>query len=344
MSKRGVTTEIEEHDLDHASKKGRYTPPFFVSEDEWAKSDSFFQSQSLNIWNLWGYLSTPTKPCSVLERDPQRGIFHKHIYTGDQNVALAHPDTETVSILGEGGQGIVYLSQFRDGKTVATKHEQQTTDRLQDIPLQQNRAIRTIDLERKVLKHEGLLLGHVAVLPQASDPKSQILREDYTVMEFVDGIELEKMNTKELSLEQRLTIAKLCSVALQHIHQGNFIYGDIKPANTKVKMVNGIVTGIRFLDFGYSLELKEGQSEIEIPASFGSEGYIAPEIKKGFGAGFYSDVYSLGALFCKDLHLQGFSNMTSIRIDRRPSLAEVIRMLDDALVKCKTKASSRRKI
>jgi serine/threonine protein kinase len=151
-------------------------------------------------------------------------------------------------------------------------------------------------------------------------------------MEYIEGSDLKDIDPKTLTVQQRLIIAKLCCQALKHIHEGRFIHGDIKPANIKVK-IEGDNISVRFMDFGFSLELKENQVKIDnIPASFGTDNYIAPEVKKGFFVGYVSDIYSLGYLFRTDLLLKGICDeMTSHVADRRPSLDDVISRLDLAL-------------
>lgn len=257
--------------------------------------------------------------------------MHKHIQTNDQVFTLSNPHTEAISLLGKGGQGKVVLARTFDGKKVAVKIEKETQAHLQDNRLQRLLALKKDDLERKILAHEHLLIGHFTVYPQKTKPFSNVVRKHYTVMEYVEGQELSLINPKTLSEKQKLTIAKLLCQGLAHIHKGRFIHGDIKPANVKV-YINEDNIRVQFIDFGISLELNEGATQIDdLPCAFGSDDYIAPEVSKGYSIGYASDIYSLGVLFRLALHLNQFNDMTSHRIERRPSLDQVIERIDDAL-------------
>ncbi len=337
--KRGAE-EIERSDIEESLlKKDRVVPSFFVSEEEWQRAVHFLKRQFVSFWDTWhirdALWSIPQS--KVLKKDLKSGMPHKHINVDGRIITLANKQ-DPGYLLGKGGQGKVVLGRDENGKTVAVKIEKLTVDDLKDTLAQKVRALQSEELEQKILTHEHLLLGRLTVFPQLSNPKSKVIRKSYTVMEFIEGSDLKEIDAKNLTLIQRLIIAKLLCQGLKHIHAGRFIHCDIKPANIKVK-IDGDQIMVRFMDFGISLELKEGEIQLNnIPASFGTGEYIAPEVSKGYSVGYVSDIYSLGVVFRKDLLIKGICDeMTSYTEDRRPSLDVIMSRLDAALEHSKSK-------
>lgn len=310
-------------------------PPFFVSQEEWKKAERFFRPQQgwLN-WSFMSLFSAPAKPVKKLKKDKGDQNSHTFIEVDGQIYVTANAQSEPDCILGEGGQGKVKLAFSRGGPTIAVKSEKETIEVLSDITYQQLKAIRPGDLECQALAHESLLLGLYKEFRQAQD--GRVLEKKYTFMRRVPGEDLENITIKDLTLSQRLQIAYQCCLILQHIHDGNFVHGDIKPANIKVQIIGDAVF-VKFIDFGCSFKLNAGQSQMAIPVSFGSKGYTAPEVSKGYNLGYASDVYSLGAVFTKDLKLpfQLCEGMTSYMEGSRPALAEIIHRLQTALSQAK---------
>ncbi|MBS0286894.1 MAG: protein kinase [Proteobacteria bacterium] len=318
--------------LDHNDVTEDSVPPFFVSDAEWARAEAFFGSQKFGWynWNLGLLFSTP-KLVRKLKKEKGNPNSHTFIEQDGKIIVTANTASEPHCVLGEGGQGKVKLGFMRKGSTVAVKTQKEMVAQLKNMPHQRLKAIRPQDLECQALAHEGLLVGYLHET-RPRTPTSQVLEKQYTIMQLVPGEDLQKIDSRELTLQQRLQIAYQCCVVLKHIHAGKFVHGDIKPANIKVQFVGDSII-VKFIDFGFSFKLKDGQIQMDIPASFGSDSYIAPEVSKGYNIGYASDVYSLGVVFSKDLKIPAkiWDGMTSYLSERRPSLDEITNRLQTAI-------------
>ena len=118
----------------------------------------------------------------------------------------------------------------------------------------------------------------------------------YLVMDFIDGITLEKhleqKGTTALTFTEVLDLGLLLCDVLEYLHKQHpaIIYRDLKPANTMLTH-----DGYLFLiDFGIARQFKPGQAKDTIP--FGSPGYAAPEQYGKAQTTPRADIYSLGAI------------------------------------------------
>lgn len=121
----------------------------------------------------------------------------------------------------------------------------------------------------------------------------------YFVMELIEGQTLEAilegvMNTGFLPTNHVMAWARqLCNVlAFLHDQSPPIIYRDLKPSN--IMEISGTQT-IKLFDFGIARFYKPGKKGDTI--SFGTPGYLAPEIVKGGSQTSVStDIYAMGAL------------------------------------------------
>lgn len=117
----------------------------------------------------------------------------------------------------------------------------------------------------------------------------------YMVMEYVEGLDLQRMVDEDGPLDCRLAVEYIRQAAegLDHAHQRNMIHCDVKPSNLLVN-VQGVV---KILDMGLARlthderpETSESQEQV-----LGSVDYLAPEQAVGSSElDRRADIYSLG--------------------------------------------------
>jgi len=184
-------------------------------------------------------------------------------------------------LLGEGGMGTVYrATDTLLQRSVAVKilHPHLVRD--------------TTFFER--FRNEAILsakLNHsnVAVL-------YNFLRErndNFMVMEYVDGITLEKLLKQNggLPLESVLKILIQTLDGLHHAHEKGILHRDIKPANLMLTR-EGIV---KLMDFGIA-RMVGSQRLTRADRIVGTLEYMAPELLDGSEPSVQSDLYAIGVL------------------------------------------------
>ncbi len=122
----------------------------------------------------------------------------------------------------------------------------------------------------------------------------------YYVMEYVDGISLDRLVETYGPLEASRTVALLRQVcaSLAEAHDVGLIHRDIKPANLMLCIRGGVYDFVKVLDFGLVKELGDGASEASRPdVIMGTPLYMAPEaISAPQSIGPRSDLYALGGV------------------------------------------------
>ncbi len=181
-----------------------------------------------------------------------------------------------IGTLGVGGMGVVYLGQDPDiGRKVAIKVLHATGDKEA--------------LER--FKNEARTMGEI------SHPNIVILLEygiddnkPFLVMEYLDGLSLEKWINQTHTLEEHKKILlNLCS-AISFAHRKEILHRDLKPGNVQV-LPSG---DAKLLDFGIATGEDTGLTATGF--FIGTPKYLAPEILQDTTHTKTSDCYSLGLL------------------------------------------------
>ncbi len=123
-------------------------------------------------------------------------------------------------------------------------------------------------------------------------------------MEYVDGIDLERLVKPANAARKPLSVGAACEVmrqaalGLQHAHQNGIIHRDVKPAN----LMLGRTGIVKLLDLGLAKFHAERPSQ-EQPSdgltqsgiTMGTADYMAPEQwENSGGVDIRSDIYSLG--------------------------------------------------
>ena len=212
------------------------------------------------------------------------------------------PDFAILEEIGRGGMGIVYRARrLGDGQIVAVKV-------IRKDRLVHEEAVRRFRREAEAAQR----LNHANIV--------QILESDqagdthYIVMEFVDGVTLERY----VELNGPLPIPLACdflrqtALGLQHANEQALVHRDIKPSNLMVtpapKADDPAMTSyrVKLLDMGVARVLQLGGQSISESLStltqggsvIGTADYVAPEqLEDPHGADIRADLYSLGCTF-----------------------------------------------
>jgi non-specific serine/threonine protein kinase/serine/threonine-protein kinase len=196
-----------------------------------------------------------------------------------------------LSILGEGGMGIVYLAE-------------------QEQPIKRQMALKVIkpgmDSARVIARFEAerqalALLDHpnIAHVYDAGTTESG---RPYFVMEYVEGLPItEHCDRYKLTIDERLKLFLQVCHAVHHAHQKGIIHRDIKPSNILVSTQDEQVVP-KIIDFGVAKAIAQPLSErtlyTEQGQLFGTPEYMSPEQADMATEDIdtRSDIYSLGVL------------------------------------------------
>lgn len=275
-------------------------------------------------------------------------------------------------ISGSGGFSLTYVASDSDnpGQKVAIKelfvkdHSWRDENTGRVIPDDDYKA--EFENSKHLFRAEGEKLMHLGVhhenIVRAYD-QFEANGTAYLVMEYIDGVQLEKyLETKSVDPERDFPefLRKLCG-ALAYLHsQKSICHCDLKPSNVMVE--NG-TKRVVLIDFGNvrHYDADDRPTESSRMANCRSKGYTAPEFINGRGAltsaeGILVDVFGLGATIyriitrtnppeipndhataegLKRLTLQQYSSyvdvtrkaMLTTPADRIQSVAELARML-----------------
>ncbi|HEU4713669.1 MAG TPA: bifunctional serine/threonine-protein kinase/formylglycine-generating enzyme family protein [Pyrinomonadaceae bacterium] len=193
--------------------------------------------------------------------------------------------------LGEGGMGIVYKAHHKFLKTT--------------------RAIKII--RRELVGNDpsfatrfhqeamtAALIGHPNII---SVPDFGFLEEKipFIVMEFVEGISLQDLMTREgrFSPQRALEYMSVITSAVSAAHAAGIVHRDLKPLNIMIQSGGTVREQIRILDFGLA-KIKSDLFGSFVGAKttgiIGSPYYMAPEQWSDEETDKRCDVYSLGIM------------------------------------------------
>ena len=196
-----------------------------------------------------------------------------------------------ISILGEGGMGIVYLAE--------QKHpiRRQVALKVIKLGMDSKRMIARFEAERQalaLLEHPNIAHVYDAGTTEASRP--------YFVMEFVKGLSItEHCDLHKLTIKKRLRLFQQVCQAVQHAHQKGLIHRDIKPSNILVSIQDDKALP-KIIDFGVAKALAQPLTERTLATEdsqlLGTPEYMSPEQADMANQDIdtRSDIYSLGVL------------------------------------------------
>jgi serine/threonine protein kinase len=196
-----------------------------------------------------------------------------------------------LSILGEGGYGIVYLAEQQKPvrRRVALKVIKPGMDTKE--------VIARFEAERQalaLLTHPNIAQVYTAETTEAGRP--------YFVMEYVKGVPIiEYCDTEKLTVEQRLKLFMQVCEGVQHAHQKGIIHRDIKPSNILVS-IEADRAMPKIIDFGVAKALSQPLTDrtlyTEQGQFIGTPEYMSPEQAEMTHQDIdtRSDIYSLGVV------------------------------------------------
>ncbi|MBW1799418.1 MAG: SUMF1/EgtB/PvdO family nonheme iron enzyme [Deltaproteobacteria bacterium] len=188
---------------------------------------------------------------------------------------------EVISILGEGGMGVVYkvtdnlLAQIVALKTLLpafVQHEEALTRFINEVKV-------------------SLMLNHPNIIRVYDIRRTADIY--YMTMQFIEGFSLydwlETNPNKDIG--QVLDILKKICAGLEYAHRMGTFHRDIKPANIMMTKQGGIF----LVDFGLA-KLADGMGNITRLGGAGTPNYMAPEQKRGGEIDQRSDVFAIGVM------------------------------------------------
>ncbi|MCL2547557.1 MAG: protein kinase [Symbiobacteriaceae bacterium] len=187
---------------------------------------------------------------------------------------------EILEKIGDGGMALVYRARdLQEKRTVAVKV-------LRSEYVSDEEFIRRFRREAEAmqrLQHPNMVeIYDISI----SEPPY------YLVMEYVDGVTLDKLiAAEELSFERVLYLALQIADGLQYAHEHMIIHRDIKPQNILLT-ANGQV---KITDFGIAV-LVSTTTLVKTRSVVGTVHYLSPEQARGEPLTEQSDLYSFGVM------------------------------------------------
>lgn len=198
-----------------------------------------------------------------------------------------------LSVLGEGGMGLVYLAEQRStGQRVALK--------VVRPGLVSPKTLRRFEHEVRILarlQHEGIARIYEA---GTMEPAPGSGSQPFFAMEFVEGRTLTAhAQGAELSLNDRLAVVAEVARIVHHAHTRGVVHRDLKPANILVTPDGRL----KVLDFGVARVLEDDSDsahtmQTQAGQVLGTLPYMSPEQVLGETERIdtRSDVYTLGVI------------------------------------------------
>ena len=190
---------------------------------------------------------------------------------------------QTISLLGRGGMGSVYLAERDDGQ-----YKQKVAVKVLAHHLGGEDFEARFRVERQLLAQ----MNHPNIV-RLLDGGIGSSGEPYLVTEYVDGVSLDKYCDRHtLGLRQRIELFLQVCAAVDHAHQNLVVHRDLKPSNILVTET-GIV---KLLDFGTAKLVKGPDEQTVTELMLLTPRYASPEQLRKDAITTRSDVYSLGMI------------------------------------------------
>jgi predicted Ser/Thr protein kinase len=184
---------------------------------------------------------------------------------------------ELIGRIGHGGQGTVFLARGQGGGPVAVKLLRAEWTR---EPAARARFAREVAAASKIAP-----FCTARILDSRLDGD-----EPFVVSEYIDGPSLHEVVTNDgpLGGQALHRLAVGTATALSAIHQAGVIHRDFKPGNVLMGP-----DGPRVIDFGIARSMDTTTTVTS--QLFGTPGYMAPEVVRGYPAGPPADVFAWAA-------------------------------------------------
>ena len=199
-------------------------------------------------------------------------------------------DYRILSVVGEGGMGIVYEAEQQQlGRRVALK--------LIRLGMDTQQVVERFNAER----HALALMNHVNIA-QVMDAGATDAGRPYFVMEYVDGAPITNYcDRHRLTTGERIELFLAVCAGVQHAHQKGVIHRDLKPTNVLVAEEDGKAVP-KIIDFGIAKATAQRTTErtlfTQAGVLIGTPEYMSPEqaTLSDRAVDTRTDVYSLGVL------------------------------------------------
>jgi eukaryotic-like serine/threonine-protein kinase len=227
-------------------------------------------------------LDADARAGSLLDRPLSE--FARDVLDGTVPLSRTIGPHRILSVIGQGGMGIVFLAEREDlGTRTAIKM-------LRDAWISPARRERFATEQRTLaqLEHPSIArLYDADTLPDGTP---------YFVMEYVDGVPLTTYCDRHApTVRERLRIFREICEAVQHAHRYAIVHRDLKPSNIMVTHDGRV----KLLDFGIAKQV----ADLDVPVQqtqtaqrLLTPAYAAPEQVSGGAIGTYTDVYALGVV------------------------------------------------
>lgn len=193
---------------------------------------------------------------------------------------------EVLSVLGEGGMGIVYETRHRAlGKRFALKALRKDLASDPEIAARFTQEARTA----ASVSHPGLV--------EITDFGKLSSGQPYFVMELLEGQSLASMIRRggPIPAARAIGIIRQIAEALGAAHERSIIHRDLKPDNIHISPAEGGRDRVTIVDFGLAKVI--GASRLTRAGMvFGTPHYMSPEQAMGELTDHRADVYALGVV------------------------------------------------
>lgn len=198
---------------------------------------------------------------------------------------------QLVSVLGEGGFGVVWLALQREPMV------RQVALKVLKPGMESREVLARFEQERQVLA----LLDHPCVA-KVFDAGATRGGRPYFAMELVRGVAITAYaDAEKLDLASRLELFVPVCEAVQHAHTKGIIHRDLKPSNVLVEVVDGKATP-KVIDFGVAKAIEHTLTDktlfTQAGQIVGTPEYMSPEQADADHARVdtRTDVYALGVM------------------------------------------------
>ena len=198
----------------------------------------------------------------------------------DPHLGLQLGPFRVVRLVARGGMAAVY-----EGRRTDESFDQRVAIKIMDVRLHDAGLIAQFKAERQILAS----LDHPA-LTRLFDGGVTALGEPYLVMEFVDGLPLDRhCDERRLGVPERVALFRAVCDGVSAAHRALVLHRDLKPSNILVTTEGHV----KVVDFGTATLLQPERLATTSVAPL-TPAYASPEQLTGRPVGTSSDQYSLG--------------------------------------------------